>query len=403
MCIPTATLDDNDQAKTKASVVAIAAKSDPKIITSDSSAAASSQVYSWTEPSKEEKLSMKDHFSSLLFGGSIVNTVLEFSLLGIPFLAMAIDGVDSPLLNTKGSMPFKELAIFYLVCSFVTRFYNAYLEAVYFSFPNLRTQPVKEHRLKQKKDLMGRETEQLEILDSHDKWTMVSQFILNFAIYYALPGFYPTLGQGQDFQSMQERIGRLILNHYIMSFGMYWAHRSLHVIPYLWDNIHSLHHWAKHPLSRNTYEDHWLDNFFNAVIGHAFAQVLMPLDRPTFWVSRIFRILESLEKHSGVSCGFNLAYSMQQWMPFAQMPHHHDWHHEGFKGSNYTFSALGGLWDCVFGTRKGGRFKANNFRAATKEDLSQNKKARQLPKWFHPCAPLVGMSVLVGMKLNGSL
>ena len=37
-----------------------------------------------------------------------------------------------------------------------------------------------------------------------------------------------------------------------MSFGMYWAHRALHEVPYLWKNVHSIHHWAKHPLSRNT-------------------------------------------------------------------------------------------------------------------------------------------------------
>ena len=48
----------------------------------------------------------------------------------------------------------------------------------------------------------------------------------------------------------------------------------------------------------NTYEDHWADNFGNAIVGHLFAQILVPLDNPTFWFSRIFRILESLEKHS---------------------------------------------------------------------------------------------------------
>lgn len=182
---------------------------------------------------------------------------------------------------------------------------------------------------------------------------------------------------------------------------MYWGHRSLHVVPYLWENIHSIHHWAKHPLSRNTYEDHWFDNFLNAIIGHCYAQILVPLDLPTFWFSRIFRIFESLEKHSGVSCGFNLAYSAQQWLPFAQMPHHHDWHHEGFKGSNYTFSSIGGLWDCVFNTRKGGRFKANNYAAATREDVNKNQIGLEVPSWFSPLSPLVGLTVLVGMKLNG--
>ena len=250
---------------------------------------------------------------------------------------------------------------------------------------------------------MGRDMKQLELMDTHDKWTMVSQFLLNFGLYFVLPGYYPSKDIGAELQSFQERFLRLVLNHYVMSFGMYWAHRSLHVVPYLWEHIHSIHHWAKHPLSRNTYEDHWFDNFFNAIIGHCFAQILVPLDNPTFWFSRIFRILESLEKHSGVSCGFNIAYSMQQWLPFAQMPHHHDWHHEGFKGSNYTFSSIGGLWDCVFGTRKGGRFKANEFRAATREDMSGKANMMEdLPKWFNPLSPLVGLTILVGLKLNGS-
>jgi len=358
-------------------------------------------VYSFTEPS-DKSLRVKDHFSSLLFGGSIANTVLELVLLAAPFVAIHFGGEE--VLNVKGSMPFKEVAVFFLVSSIVRRVYNAYLEAVYFSFPKLRTQPPKAHLLKQKKDLMGRDQEQLELLDGHDKWTMVSQFLLNFGVYFLLPGLYPSgeVAEGVEEQSFQERFLRLIANHYVMSFGMYWAHRSLHVVPYLWDKIHSIHHWAKHPLSRNTYEDHWFDNFANAIIGHIYAQILVPLDRPTFWFSHIFRILESLEKHSGVSCGFNLAYSAQQWLPFAQMPHHHDWHHEGFKGSNYTFSSIGGLWDCVFGTRKGGRYTANNSAAATREDLQVKGKVKELPSWFSPLAPLVGLTAAVCMKLNQS-
>ena len=354
-------------------------------------------VYSWAYP--DEKLKMSDHFSSLLFGGSISNTLLEFTLLAAPFTAIAIVGEDATFLKVEGTMPLKELAYFFVICSFVRRFYNAYLEAVYFSFPNLRTQPPSDHRLKQKKDLMGRDMEQLESIDWHDKGTMLSQFVLNFGLYF-LPGFYPAASPEGIEQSFQERFLRLLANHYILSFGMYWAHRSLHVVPFLWKHIHSFHHWAKHPLSRNTYEDHWFDNFMNAIVGHAFAQILMPLDRPTFYFSRIFRIFESLEKHSGVSCGYNLAHTMQQWLPFAQMPHHHDWHHEGFKGSNYTFSSLGGIWDCIFGTRKGGRFRANNQYAATREDKAQSFQKIKLPSWFSPVFPLIVLTGMVAMQLK---
>ena len=71
---------------------------------------------------------------------------------------------------------------------------------------------------------------------------------------------------------------------------------------------------------RTTYQDHWFDNFGNAIVGHFFAQVnplkslhisedllktftqvLIPLDHDMFWLSRVLRICESLEKHSGVT------------------------------------------------------------------------------------------------------
>jgi sterol desaturase/sphingolipid hydroxylase (fatty acid hydroxylase superfamily) len=351
------------------------------------------QIYSWKEPPTcEHPLQWKQHFSSLLFGGSLSTTILEHILLALPFVSLLIWGPDK--LNVEGSMPFAEMALFFVATSLVRRVYNAYLEAVYFTFPKYRTQPIKEHRLKgKKKDLCGRDLEQLELLDSHDKMTLLSQFVLNVGVYYAIPGYYPSVSVEQ---TNLERFLRLILNHYVMSFGMYWLHRAYHVIPWLW-HIHSIHHYAKHPLSRNTYEDHWLDNFGAAVFGHLFATILIPLDHHTFWFSHVFRILESLEKHSGVSCGYNLAHSMQRWLPFAQMPHHHDWHHEGFKGSNYTFASIGGLWDCIFDTRKSGRYGSNLHYAATREDYNSKKEqTKGALWWFCKDQELLPLFVLTG-------
>jgi len=255
--------------------------------------------------------------------------------------------------------------------------------------------------LKSKKDLCGRQAQELETLQTHDRVTIVSQFLLNIGLYYALPGYYPAAGTAAPWH---ERVLRLLGNHYILSFGMYWMHRSLHVVPWLWEHFHSYHHWARHPLSRNTYQDHWLDNFANAVVGHCWAQILCPLDRGSFWFSHIFRIFESLEKHSGVSCHFNVAHSLQRWLPFAQMPHHHDWHHEGHKGCNYTFSALGGVWDCVFGTRKAGRAHELRPEHTTRHDKAQGTRAGRskslLDKPAVSLAPVLGVGALVVLKLS---
>lgn len=348
----------------------------------------------------DERLNFRDHFSSLLLSGDWTMTLMELCSLG--GLTAAALLLPPEKVNVKGSWSLKELCAFLWTKSVVTRLYNTYLEAVFFSFPQYRTQPSREHALKMKKDLCGRQMRELELIQKHDRMTLVSQFLFNVGIYYALPGYYPAASD--VVAPLHVRALRVVANHYVLSFGMYWMHRSLHVIPCLWERIHSFHHWARHPLSRNTYEDHWLDNFANAIVGHCWAQILVPLDRGSFLFSQFMRVFESLEKHSGVSCYFNVAHSLQRWLPFAQMPHHHDWHHEGHKGCNYTFTALGGLWDCLFGTRKSGRAGELRPEHTTRYDKAYQMKAgRSKSLLDHPAvalAPVFGVGALVAVKLH---
>eukprot|EP00448_Togula_jolla_P018065 CAMPEP_0170590654 /NCGR_PEP_ID=MMETSP0224-20130122/11983_1 /TAXON_ID=285029 /ORGANISM="Togula jolla, Strain CCCM 725" /LENGTH=376 /DNA_ID=CAMNT_0010914461 /DNA_START=51 /DNA_END=1181 /DNA_ORIENTATION=+ len=347
-----------------------------------------------------DKLKFREHFSSLLLSGDLGMTLLELGLLGS--LTAAATCLPQDKVNVAGSMSLKQVSALLWTKAVVTRLYNTYCEAIFFAFPQHRIQPSREHALKDKKDLCGREQSQLESIHFHDRLTLLSQFALNVGFYYGLPGWYPASGTADA--NLLERAIKLVGNHYVLSFGMYWMHRALHMVPWMWDNIHSYHHWAKHPLSRNTYQDHWLDNFMNAIVGHGFAQVLVPLDQPTFWFSHIIRIFESLEKHSGVSCYFNCAHSLQRWLPYAQMPHHHDWHHEGHKSCNYTFSALGGLWDCVFGTRKGGRAPELKAEHITRYDVAQGQKPGRsrsmMDKPLFCLTPVVTLGVLVAVKLG---
>ncbi|GMI11223.1 hypothetical protein TrLO_g15548 [Triparma laevis f. longispina] len=305
----------------------------------------------------------KNHFSSLYFSGSFALTCLEVLMFAALFVAFSFEPTKNMFMGAiawsrpSHSADSSYLPLILFSMSMFRRAYNSYLEACFFALPSERTQTWDEHKLKaSRKDLCGREKDQLARLQWHDAGSMLSTTFLEVIAYMYIDGFY--MGNCElwtGFSGLAERLVRMTVNHLIMSFGMYWMHRASHNIPFLW-RIHGIHHWAKHPLSRNTYEDHWFDNFSNAVVGQTVAQILVPLDLPTMIFSRFFRIGESLEKHSGLSSKVNVFHSFTfAIFPFAQMPHHHDWHHEGSTNCNFTFSSIGGVWDWAFNTRQCGR------------------------------------------------
>lgn len=357
-----------------------------------------SGVYVWDSP---EELPLRTHFSSLLLSGEWTATLAELSILSSITMAGAFGSPE--VVNTPGSMSLLRLSALLWTIAVVRRFYNTWLEACYFAFPQYRTQPPREHSLTNRKDLTGRDLQQLNTIHFHDRLTMASQFALQLCLYYGLPGYFPR--PDIPVGPLWERVARLVLNHYVLSFGMYWMHRSLHVVPFMWKYIHSYHHWARHPLSRNTYEDHWLDNFMNAIVGHVFGNILVPLDYSTFCFSQVFRVFESLEKHSGVSCWLNLAHQTQRIFPYSQMPHHHDWHHEGHKGSNFTFTSLGGVWDALFGTRWCGRSASapSQMTGMDRQQAASGKQSKGGGFWdqgLNSLIPLVFVTAAVALKLT---
>jgi len=81
------------------------------------------------------------------------------------------------------------------------------IAACFFFFPKMRTQEEKEHRLiKNKKDLNGRQIKQLKTLHTHDLVTFISVTAFDVAVYFLIPGFYPSPSLPQ--QSNLERLAR---------------------------------------------------------------------------------------------------------------------------------------------------------------------------------------------------
>lgn len=206
--------------------------------------------------------------------------------------------------------------------------------------------------MKPDEDESGRTAEKLRILEWHNIGTTLSDYVLAVGSWYLnAQTFWPAFFSVKPLNPAME-LCYAIFHLYILSFFMYWGHRLYHENEFLWKNLHSIHHWAYRPQAHNTFEDHWMENTINALNGNYLAQYLFPLGPTTFHIVRLLRLLESIEKHSGLIGWWNVAYSLQSFLPGCQTPQHHDYHHCGNKCSNYSFSAVGGAWDVVFGTRK---------------------------------------------------
>jgi len=310
--------------------------------------------------------------------------ILLVGLLMAGFSTTRFDSVNT-------TVRLRDIGVLYLLSYIVRSLYNPYLEWAYHTYPERRIQ--KDSRPSPYRDETQRTEDELALIEWHDRLTGLSTFCLLVGCYvYGGHLLYPTVNVPEQYADHPYAYWflRTIAHHYCFSFGMYWAHRYLHVNKFLWRHVHSLHHFAKTPLARTTYMDHWADNFFNAFICEVCAPIIVPLPFPVLVASRLFRICESLEKHSGLAGGFNIVHTAQRLLPFAQMPHHHDWHHEGHCGSNYTFASLGGLWDVLFNSRHHGRSNGYAECAATRDDnyrierqLKPSFRAKGMG-WDHP-------------------
>ena len=339
-----------------------------------------------SEPVKEEPLPYVRTTHNRHFGVTEDQQGLLF-LVGLLAAGFGTSRFDAPGTTVR----LRDIAILYLQSYIVRSCYNPYLEWAYATYPERRIQ--KDSKPSQYRDVTQRTEDELALIEWHDRLTGISTFCLLVGCYVFFGAvLYPTvtLPANHAHHPRVYWLLRVVAHHYCLSFGMYWAHRYLHVNKFLWRHVHSLHHFAKTPLARTTYMDHWFDNFFNAFISEVCAPIIVPLPFSVLVASRLFRVCESLEKHSGLAGGLNIVHTAQRLLPFAQMPHHHDWHHEGHCGANYTFASLGGLWDVLFNSRHQGRSNGYAQVAATRDDtyriarkLEPSFRAKGLG-WDHP-------------------
>mmetsp|Transcript_24484 Transcript_24484/g.59563 ORF Transcript_24484/g.59563 Transcript_24484/m.59563 type:complete len:262 (+) Transcript_24484:82-867(+) len=139
----------------------------------------------------------------------------------------------------------------------------------------------------------------------------------------------------------QTSVFQVIAMFVIEDFFFYWGHRLLHT-PWLYRNIHSIHHEFSSPIGMAAEYAHPAEVVFLGIATGIGPLVFGP-HLFTLWCYLCVRCFQTVECHSG----YDFPWSLNRWVPVYGGADFHDHHHKNYSG-NYASTFI---WmDAVYGT-----------------------------------------------------
>ncbi|GAK46009.1 Sterol desaturase [Tepidicaulis marinus] len=134
-----------------------------------------------------------------------------------------------------------------------------------------------------------------------------------------------------------------VLGLAVAEFGLYWAHRLAHEIPFLW-RFHAVHHSVTRLWFINTGRFHFVDTFWSILLSQPLLYVLgAPLD-VFLWVSATTAFI-------GILTHCNIETRTGYLDLVFNTPQLHRWHHSmKLEEGNRNYGENLMLWDQLFGT-----------------------------------------------------
>ncbi|KAI9363929.1 fatty acid hydroxylase superfamily-domain-containing protein [Zopfochytrium polystomum] len=128
----------------------------------------------------------------------------------------------------------------------------------------------------------------------------------------------------------------------------YWVHRAFHVVPYLWQNIHSIHHEMKYPTAFAAAYMSPIEIIGTVGIGTLLAGTVVKPDFLTFLTYVAIRTFTTVDPHNGWMLPFN----PMNFLPFIVTVFDHDLHHHfsSYQGHAKNLASVFTPLDHLFGT-----------------------------------------------------
>jgi len=199
----------------------------------------------------------------------------------------------------------------------------------------------------------------MKLLKSHVFIQLPMQMMFYFvAPYFGFSLEVEALPRSRDF------LWQIPVFFVIEDFYFYWIHRFLHH-KRVYKYVHKVHHEHKYPFGIAAEYAHPVETFFLG-IGTLLGPLFFAKHMVTLWVWLFFRLLETVEDHSG----YDVPWNPTNLIPFWGGAVHHDFHHKTFEG---PYSSVFTWCDWMFGTDK-------EFRA------QQAKLRGGKESWAYPAA-----------------
>jgi methylsterol monooxygenase len=152
----------------------------------------------------------------------------------------------------------------------------------------------------------------------------------------------------------------------------YWTHRAMHMSPFLYKNVHKIHHQYSAPFGLAAEYASPIEVMMLGLgtvgLPILWCAITGNLHILTMYLWIVLRLFQAIDAHSG----YEFPWSLHHFLPFWAGADHHDTHHERFVG-NYASSFR--WWDYLLDTETGPEAMKRRRERRMQERISKGLKA----------------------------